>query len=54
MANGNAWIHLFFPLAQSVGDAEYTNGISEEGEDSPNKCSGYDTNQSDGEASVMR
>ena len=40
-------------LAQLVGTAEYTNCIPAEGKDSPDECSGYDTKQSDGEASVM-
>ena len=42
-----------FYLAQSAGAVEYTNCISAEGWDSPNKCPRYDTKQSDGEASVM-
>ena len=32
---------------------EYTNCISAEGEDSPNKCPGCDTKPSDGEAPVL-
>ena len=39
--------------AQSVGAEEYTDCISSEGYDSPNKYPGYDTKQSDGEAPVM-
>ena len=37
-------------MAPSAGAAEYTDCISA---DSPNKCPGYDTKQSDGEAPVM-
>ena len=40
-------------MAQLVGVIEYTNYIFIEEYESPNKCSGYDTKQSDGEASVM-
>ncbi len=40
-------------LAQSAGAAEYTVCISEERQDFPNECPGYDTKQSDGEAPVM-
>ena len=40
-------------MAQSDGAAEYPNCISAEGYDSPNKCPGYDTKQSDGETPVM-
>ena len=32
---------------------EYTDQISAEEKESPNKCPGYDTRQADGEASVM-
>ena len=39
-------------VAQSVGAGEYTDCISAEGYDSPNECSGWETKQSDGEASV--
>ena len=38
-------------LAQSAGDAEYTDCISA---DPINKCPGYDIKQSDDEASVMQ
>ena len=41
-------------LAQSAGTAEYTGCISAEEWDSPpNKCLGYDTKQSGGEALIM-
>ena len=40
-------------VAKSAGTAEYTDCISAEGYDSTNECIGYDTKQSDGEASVM-
>ena len=40
--------------AQSSGAVEYTDCISAEGvRSSPNKCPGYDTKQSDGEAPVI-
>ena len=39
-------------LAQLAGAAEYTDCISEEGWDSPNDHSGYDTKQSNDEAPV--
>ena len=34
-------------VAQSAEAVEYTDYISADGEDSPNKCLGYDTEQSD-------
>ena len=37
-------------IVQFAGAVEYTNCISTEGYDSPNKCSGSDTKQSDCEA----
>ena len=40
-------------LAQSAGTVEYTDCISAEAWDSSSECPGYDTKQSDGEASVM-
>ena len=40
-------------MAQSAEAAEYTDGISSKGLYSPNECPGYDTKQSDSEASVM-
>ena len=40
-------------LAQSAGAVEYIDSISALVLDAPNKCPGYDTEQSDGEASVM-
>ena len=40
-------------LAQLAMVVEYTNCMSAKGQDFPNECSGYDTIQSDGEASVM-
>ena len=40
-------------MAQLAEAAEYANCISAEEQNSPNKCLGYDTKQSDGEASVM-
>ena len=40
-------------LDQLAGAVEYTNCISAEGKDSPNKFPGYDTKQSDVEAPVM-
>ena len=40
-------------IAQSAGIAEYTECISAKGWDSPQKCPGYDTKQSDGEAPMM-
>ena len=42
-----------FLLSQSVTTVEYTDCTSAEGLDSPNKCPGYDTKQSDGEVPVM-
>ena len=40
--------------AQLAGHEEYTNCISAKGyPTSPNKCPGYETKQSDGEASAM-
>ena len=39
--------------AQLAKAAEYTNCFSAEGQNSPNKCPGYDTKQSHGEAPVM-
>ena len=39
-------------MAQSAGAAEYTHFISAVGEDTPKKCSGYDTKQSDGKVPV--
>ena len=36
-----------------AGAVEYTDCISTEGEDFPNKCPGLDTKQSDGEATVI-
>ena len=45
---------LFFSwMLQSAGAAEYTKCISADGWDSPNKCSGYDTKQSEVEAWVI-
>ena len=46
--------HLFV-LAQSagVGVVEYTDRTSAEGQDPPNKCPAYNTEQSDGEVPVM-
>ena len=40
-------------MAQSTGAAKYTDCISAEEYNSPNECRGYDTKQSDAEASVM-
>ena len=40
-------------MAQLAGAAEYTDSISADWSDFPNKCPEYDTKQSDGEASVM-
>ena len=40
-------------MPQSAGAAEYTDCISAEGKNSPNKCPGYDTKQSDGEVPVI-
>ena len=40
-------------MAQLSGVLEYTNCISAKGYDSPNKCPGYDTKQSDAKAPVM-
>ena len=39
-------------MVQLVGAVEYTDCISAEGYNSFNKCPGYDTKQSDGQASV--
>ena len=39
-------------MVQSAGTVEYTDCISAERYNSPNKCPRYDTKQSDGEASV--
>ena len=41
------------PLYEQAGAVEYTDCNSEDKDDSSNKCPGYDTKQSDGEASVM-
>ena len=41
-------------MAQSAGAVEYTDYMSVEGEDSLNKCPGYDTKQSGDEAHVMQ
>ena len=48
-------ITLKTPLAQSAGAVEYTDCISAAGwvTPPPPECSGYDTKQSDGKASVM-
>ena len=46
----------FFSLkieAKSTGAVEYTDCISADRQDSPNKCREFGTKQSDGEASVM-
>ena len=40
-------------MAQLAGAVEYTDCISAEEWDSPNKCPVYDLKQSDGEAPVM-
>ena len=40
-------------MAQLTEPAEYTNCVSAEGQDSPNKCPGYDTKQFDSKAPVM-
>ena len=40
-------------MAQSAGAAKYTDCVSAEGQDSPNECPGYDTKQSDSEATVL-
>ena len=40
-------------MAKSDGAAEFGDCISAQGQYSPNKCSEYDTKQSDDEASVM-
>ena len=40
-------------MVQSAEAEEYTDSISAEGFNSPNRCPGYETKQSDGEASVM-
>ena len=47
---------LFFHglMGQSTGVADYTDCISAEGQDFLNKCSGYDTKQSDGVALIMQ
>ena len=45
-------MHQLF-MAQSTGDAEYTDCISVEGLDSLNKHPAYDTKQSVGEIPVM-
>ena len=39
-------------MAKSAGAVEYTDFFSADGQENPNKCSGYDMKQSDGEASV--
>ena len=44
---------LTFILPQSDGAVEYPDYIAADGLDSPNECPGYDTKQSDDEASVM-
>ena len=40
-------------IAESAGAVEYIDCFSAEGARLPNKCSGYDTKQSDGEVPVM-
>ena len=40
-------------FARSAGVVEYTDCFSVEGKDPSNKCSGYDTKQSDGEVPVI-
>ena len=40
-------------MAQSAWALVHTDWISAEGQDSPNKCPGYDTKQSDGDAPLM-
>ena len=47
------YIYITLKLAQSAGAIEYTECISAEILDSLNKCPGYDTKQSDGEAPGM-
>ena len=39
---------LLYETPDLTGAAEYSNCISAEGYDSPNKCPGYDAKQSDG------
>ena len=45
---------LWWLTAQSTEAAEYTDYISAEGWVSPNRCPGYDINQSDAEAPVLK
>ena len=40
-------------FAQSAGAVKYANCFSAEGQDSPNECPVYDTEQSDGEVPVL-
>ena len=52
------YLHIQFKdfqywLAQLAGAVEYTDCISAEGKDSPNKCPVYDTKPVDGEAPVL-
>ena len=47
-------VYYYYYLALSARAAEYTYCISAEGIEPTKECPGYDTKQSDGEASVMR
>ena len=49
----NPCLFLLAIVTQSAWTAEYTDCIFAEGYDSPNVCPGYDTKQSDDEASIM-
>ena len=46
-------MQFFVIVTQLAGVSEYTNYIYADGLDSRKVCSGYDTKQSDGEASVI-
>ena len=46
-------MNTIIPVAQSTGAVEYTDCISVEDKDLHNKCSRYDTKQSDDEVLVM-
>ena len=50
------YLYIFFLsqfLVQSSRTAEYTDCIISEGYDSPNKCDGYNTKQSDGDVGAI-
>ena len=52
MSLETSWPNKTF-IGQLAGAVKYTNCISAEGQDSTNKCSGYDIKPFDGKAPVM-